>query len=569
MTNQNLLSKEILGGKMKLVECVPNFSEGRDKSILDQITAVIKNVKGVTLLDVDPGADTNRTVYTMVGSPEVVVEAAFQAIKKASEIIDMSKHHGAHSRMGATDVCPFIPVSDMTMDECVELANKLGKRVGEELDIPVYLYEYAAKSEDRQNLANIRKGEYEALPEKMKDPNFIPDYGRQYFNEKSGATVIGAREFLIAYNINLNTRDKKKAHKIALEIREMGKFKRDSKGKIVKDEKGNKVRIPGIFKNCKAVGWYIDSYNCAQISMNLTNFKITPAHIVLDKVRELASANGIQVTGSELVGLLPKAALIEAGKYYLNKMGESAGLPEEMIIETAVQSMGLNDLYKFENKKKIIEYAIDNPDKLANLSLKEFCDELSTDSPAPGGGSVAALSVAISGALTSMVANLTINKKGYEKFDADAKQLAEQGQKIKEDSLYEIDNDTQAFYEMMDALHLPKKSKEDKEIRNTAVQDATKKAILVPFNTLVIAQKAIYVADKISKIGNKNAISDAGVAAITANAAAKSAFLNIKINMGSIDDTDFKDRMMSDASKILDEINNKAIEVEKFVSDQL
>ena len=554
---------------MKLVECVPNFSEGRDKSILNQITAVIKSVKGVTLLDVDPGADTNRTVYTMVGSPEVVVEAAFQAIKKASEIIDMSKHHGAHSRMGATDVCPFVPVSDMTMDECVELANKLGKRVGEELDIPIYLYEYAAKSEERKNLANIRKGEYEALPEKMQDPNFVPDYGRQHFNEKSGATVIGAREFLIAYNINLNTRDKKKAHKIALEIREMGKFKRDSKGKIVKDENGNKVKIPGLFKNCKAVGWYIDSYKCAQISMNLTNYNITPAHIVLDKVRELANEEGVQVTGSELVGLLPKAALIKAGKYYLKKMGESAGLPEERIITTAVQSMGLNDLYKFENDKKIIEYAIENPDKLANLSLKEFCDELSTDSPAPGGGSVAALLVAISGALTSMVSNLTIGKKGYVKFDAEANILAEDGQKIKEDSLYEIDNDTQAFYKMMDALRLPKKSKEDKDIREIAVQDATKNAILVPFNTLKIANKAVIVADKISKIGNKNALSDAGVAAITANAAAKSAFLNIKINMISINDDEFKNEIMSEASKILEEVNQKALSVENFISKQL
>ncbi len=554
---------------MKLVECVPNFSEGRDKSILDQITAAIKSVKGVTLLDVDPGADTNRTVYTMVGSPEIVVEAAFQGIKKASEVIDMSKHHGAHSRMGATDVCPFIPVSDMTMDECVELANQLGKRVGEELDIPVYLYEYAAKREDRKNLANIRKGEYEALPEKMKDPEFVPDYGRQYFNKKSGATVIGAREFLIAYNINLNTRDKKKAHDIALQIREMGRFKRDSKNKIVKDENGNKVRIPGLFKHCKAVGWYIDSYNCAQISMNLTNYKITPAHIVLDKVRELANKAGIQITGSELVGLLPKAALIEAGKYYLKKMGESAGLPEERIIETAVQSMGLNDLYKFENDKKIIEYAIDNPEKLANLSLKEFCDELSTDSPAPGGGSVAALSSAISGALTSMVANLTVGKKGYEKFDKEVKQLAEDGQKVKEDSLYEIDNDTQAFYKMMDALRLPKKTDEEKTVRELAVQEATKNAILVPFNTLRIAKDAVILADKISKIGNKNALSDAGVAAITANAAAKSAFLNIKINMGSIKDEDFRSKVMEEASQILDEVNKMALAVEKFISDQL
>ncbi|HNZ89011.1 MAG TPA: glutamate formimidoyltransferase, partial [Candidatus Cloacimonas acidaminovorans] len=343
---------------MKLMECVPNFSEGRDKTILDAIATAIKNVKGVALLDIDPGADTNRTVFTMAGEPEAVVEAAFQAIKKAAELIDMSKHKGAHPRMGATDVCPFIPISEMTMDECVEYAKQLGKRVGEELGIPVYLYEYAATKEEWRNLSNIRNGEYEALPEKAKDPYWKPDFGPHTFNAKSGATAIGAREFLIAYNINLNTRDKKKASEIAQIIRESGRPARDENGKLLKDENGNPIYIPGLFSHCKAVGWFIESYDRAQISINLTNYKITPPHLVLEKVRELASEMGMQVTGSELVGLIPKSALVEAGKFYLQRLQESTGIPEKMIMQTAIQSMGLAELAPFDLNKKVIEYAI-------------------------------------------------------------------------------------------------------------------------------------------------------------------------------------------------------------------
>jgi len=343
---------------MKIVECVPNFSEGRDLKIIDQITDTIKSVRGAFLLDVDPGADTNRTVVTFVGEPEAAIEAAFQAIKKASEIIDMSKHKGAHARMGATDVCPFVPVSGVTMDDCVEYAHRLGKRVGEELGIPIYFYEYAATKPEWQNLAEVRKGEYEALPQKMKDPYWKPDFGPQKFNAKTGATAISAREFLIAYNINLNSRDKKKAHDLALSIREKGRLKRDKNNKIVKDNDGNKLRQSGLFTHCKAVGWFIDEYNRAQISINLTNYKITPPHLVLEKVRELAKEKGIQVTGSELVGLIPKEAILVAGKYYLKQMGESAGIPEKMIIETAVQSMGLDDLGEFDINEKVIEYAI-------------------------------------------------------------------------------------------------------------------------------------------------------------------------------------------------------------------
>ncbi|MEA2096881.1 MAG: glutamate formimidoyltransferase [Candidatus Cloacimonadota bacterium] len=550
---------------MQLVECVPNFSEGKDMKIIDTIAASIKAVKGVTLLDVDPGETTNRTVFTMVGEPDNVVEAAFQAIKKASQVIDMTKHKGAHARMGATDVCPFVPVANMTMDDCVKLAHKLGKRVGEELDIPVYLYEYAATKPEWKNLAEVRKGEYEALPQKMEDPNWKPDYGPQKFNAKSGATAISAREFLIAYNINLNTRDKKKAHDIALDIRERGRFARDENKKLIRDENGKKVKKPGLFKDCKAVGWFIDDFNQAQISINLTNFNVTPAHIVLDKVRELASTKGLQVTGSELVGLLPKAAILGSGKYYLEKMGESAGIPERMIIETAIQSMGLKDVAEFDIDKKVIEYAISNEDDLVNKTLTGFCDELSTDSPAPGGGSVAALCSAMSGALSAMVSNLTFGKKGYEKVWEEAKELSKIGQNIKERSLVAIDSDTQAFYDMMDAARLPKKTDEDKKVRVDAIQEATKKAILVPLETLEIALEAVELAAKISKIGNTNALSDAGVAAITANAAAKSAYLNVTINMGSIEDETFKFDILTKSDEILEKTNNIALQVEKDI----
>lgn len=554
---------------MKLVECVPNFSEGKDSSILDAIANVMKSVKGVSLLDVDPGESTNRTVFTMVGQPEPVLEAAFLAIKKASELIDMTKHKGAHPRFGATDVCPFIPVSDMTMDECVELAKKLGKRVGEELDIPVYLYEYAASKPEWQNLAVVRKGEYEGLAAREGKDEWKPDFGENKFNPKSGAIAIGAREFLIAYNISLNTRDKKKAHDLALTIREKGRYARDEKGKIKKDQNGNKLRQAGLFTNCKAVGWYVDDFKRAQISINLTNYKITPPHLVLDKVRELAAENNIQVTGSEIVGLLPKEAMIMAGKYYMNKLDECAGQPEHMLLTTAVQSMGLDDLYKFELDKKVIEFAIEQPDKLADMTLIEFCDELSTDSPAPGGGSVAALCLSISGALSAMVANLTFDKKGYEKVRETVKPIAEKGQEIKEKAMQAIDDDTQAFYEMMAAMKMPKKTDEEKATRNEAMQEATKQAIMVPLHTLEIAMDAVKLAKEIAAVGNENALSDAGVAAITANAAAKSAFLNVKINMASIQDENFCKTIMDKSDALKNEIHELAENIEKDIINRI
>jgi glutamate formiminotransferase/formiminotetrahydrofolate cyclodeaminase len=555
--------------KMKLVECVPNFSEGRDKGILDAISAVIKSVKNVTLLDVDPGADTNRTVYTMVGEPEAVVEAAFQAIKKASELIDMSKHKGAHARMGGTDVCPFIPVSEMTMDECVELSKKLGERVGNELGIPVYLYEYSATKPERQNLAEIRAGEYEALPEKMTKPEWKPDFGPHAFNERSGATVIGAREFLIAYNINLNTRDTKKATEIANIIREKGVLKKDANGKAVKDELGNKIYEKGLFEHCKAVGWYIDEYNRAQISMNLTNYNITPAHLVLEKVRELAYARGVIVTGSELVGLIPREAIIQSGKYYLQRLNESAGLPDRRIIETAIQSMGLAELSEFDVDKKIIEFAIQPENRLASKTLEGFCDELSTDSPAPGGGSVAALCTSMSAALSAMVSNLTINKKGYEPAWEEAKEIALQAQKIKDDSMYAIDEDTQAFFDMMDAMKLPKKTDEEIAYRNKQMEQATRNAIMVPFKTIELSLKAVLIAEQIAKIGNTNALSDAGVAALTAQSGAAAAYLNVKINLSGLTDVVFGKDILNKALKLKLEVDEMARKVFESVESRV
>ncbi|MCB5231052.1 MAG: glutamate formimidoyltransferase [Candidatus Cloacimonas sp.] len=552
---------------MKLLECVPNFSEGRDKGVLEAIAQEIRKVKNVTLLDVDPGADTNRTVFTFVGEPEGVVEAAFQAIKKASELIDMSQHKGAHARMGATDVCPLIPVSGVTVEEAVAYSNILAERVGNELKIPVYLYEHSATKEEWRNLAEIRKGEYEALPEKMKDPYWKPNYGPFEFNEKSGATVIGAREFLIAYNINLNTRDTRKASFIANRIREKGYVKRDENGKIVRDEQGNRVMNPGFFSHCKAIGWFIDEYDRAQISMNLTNYKITPPHLVLEKVRELAAEKGVVVTGSELVGLIPKEAMLVAGRYYLEKLGESGGIPERKVIETAIQSMGLAELSPFEIDKKIIEYSIESKDNLVNLSLKDFTDLLSTDSPAPGGGSIAALNAAVSGALTSMVANLTFGKKGYETGWEEAKEIAVKAQSLKDRALAGIDKDTDSFNNLMAAMRLPRKTDEEKAIREAKIQETTKQAILVPLETLEMSLEAVELSKQVFRIGNKNAISDAGVAAIMATAAAKSSYFNVQINMPGITDETFREEVLTKAKRMLEKVCTLSEEVEKGLHD--
>lgn len=542
---------------LKLVECVPNFSEGQNKAIIDAITKEISDTEDVKLLDVDPGADTNRTVVTFIGSPEGVKEAAFKEIKKASELIDMREHKGAHARMGATDVCPFVPVSGVTMEECVEIAKEVGKRVAEELSIPVYLYEEAATRPERNSLADIRKGEYEGLPEKLKDPEWKPDFGEAKFNEKSGATVIGAREFLIAYNVNLNTKDRKLAHDVALTIREAGRRKRDSDGKVVRDKNNIPIKVPGLLKATRAVGWYIDEYGQAQVSINLINYKITPPHIAFDTICEEAEKRGLRVTGSELVGLIPLQAMLDAGRYYLSKQDKSAGVPEEELIKAAIVSMGLNDLTEFDPQKKIIEYQVQElKGPLVKMDLRDFANELSSDSPAPGGGSVAALAGALGSALTSMVANLTVGKKEYQKNRGEMKDVAVDAQKFKDALLRAIDRDTDAFNNLMNAFRLPKKTDEQIVKKEQAIEAATKEACLVPLDVMKNSLEVLKLAQVVAEKGNENAASDAGVASLMARSAVEGAGLNVKINLPGINDAEFVEKMKTEVKNLIAEANN-------------
>ena len=558
---------------MKLVECVPNFSEGRDKDIINAIAQAIQSVDEVKLLDVDPGADTNRTVVTFIGTPEGVGEAAFQAVAKAAELIDMGNHHGAHARQGATDVCPFIPVTGITMVDCVQIAHRVGKRIGEELGIPVYLYEYAATKSERRNLADVRKGEYESLPEKLKDPDWKPDYGPAEFTERvarSGATQVGAREFLIAYNVNLNTRDRKLAQDIALSIREAGRAKRDENGNIIRDEEGKVIKVPGLLKACKAVGWYIDEYNMAQISINLVNYKITPPHLAFETIREEARKRGLRVTGSELVGLIPKEAMLMAGRYYLEKQGKSPGVPEEELIRVAVQSMGMNEVAPFDPKQKIIEYQFGQDEKaLINRTVRAFVNELSTDSPAPGGGSVAALAGALGSALASMVANLTVGKKGYEEVNDEMKGVAVKAQELKDFFLTAVDRDTEAFNRVMDAMGMPKKTDEQKQARNATIQKATKGAVIVPLDVLKKSLEALELSRVVAEKGNVNSVSDAGVAALSIRGAAEGAALNVKINLGSIEDKEFVDQTRGETEEVLEKIRKSTGEVLSLVNKKI
>jgi glutamate formiminotransferase/formiminotetrahydrofolate cyclodeaminase len=555
---------------MKLVECVPNFSEGRDREKINAITKEIESTPQVTLLDVDPGESTNRTVVTLIGTPEGVKEAAFKAIKKASEVLDMSKHTGAHSRIGATDVCPFVPVTGVTMEDCVQIAKEVGERVARELNIPVYLYEEAAQKPERRNLATIRTGEYEGLAEKFKDPEWAPDYGKPEFNPKVGATVIGAREFLIAYNINLNTRDRKFAHDIALNIRERGRAKRDKDGKIIRDSDRKTVKVPGKFKEVKAVGWYIEDYGIAQISINFTNYKISPPHVVFDEVRKQAEKLGLRATGCELVGLIPKEAMLMAGRYYLEKQGKSTGIPEEDLIGTAVLSLGLNDVSPFEAEKKIIEYQFKEAENsLLDLNLREFANELSMDSPAPGGGSTAALSGALSASLSSMVSNLTVGKKGYEDVQKDVKKFAVTAQSLKDEFLRAVDQDTIAFNKVMDALKLPKKTDEQKEEKARAVEDASQEATLVPIGVLEKSIEALKLAKEVALKGNKNSLSDAGVAGLTARAAAEGAYYNIKINLPGLEDADFKSKIKKQATTLVKKAVQLGDELREIIEKEL
>lgn len=525
----------------KLIECVPNFSEGRNMEIINKIVAEITSVEGVKLLNVDPGKATNRTVVTFVGEPEAVVEAAFKGIKMAGELIDMSSHTGAHPRMGATDVCPLIPVAGISMEETIEYAVKLAKRVGEELKIPVYLYEAAQADKSRSNLSVIRAGEYEGFAEKMNLAIWKPDFGPATFDIKRGATVVGARDFLVAYNINLNTTSVRRANSVAFDVREAGRVKREGdpvNGKIVRDENGDPVSIPGTLKSVKAIGWYIEEYGIAQISMNLTNINITPVHIAFDEVCKKANERGMRVTGSELVGLIPLKALTDAGKYFLKKQKRSAGVSERELIKIAVKSLGLDDLAPFNPNEKIIEYLLEdkNSSRLVNTTLKDFSEETASESPAPGGGSISAYLGTLGISLGVMVANLSAHKKGWDARWEEFSDLAEKGEELRKQLLKMVDEDTSAFNKIMSAMALPKTSEKEKEVRKNELESATLNAIEVPFKVMQLSTQAMPLLKTIAESGNPNSVSDAGVGALCAKAAVFGAFLNVRINSGDLKD---------------------------------
>lgn len=607
----------------KLIECVPNFSEGKNLEIIKQITDEIESIDGVRLLDVDPGADMNRTVVTFIGSPSGIKEAAFIAIKKASELIDMSKHKGSHPRMGATDVCPFIPVSNVTIEECVELSKEVAKRVGDELNIPIYLYEKSAQTPERENLAVIRSGEYEALSEKLKQEKWKPDFGPAKFNAKSGATVIGVREFLIAYNISLNTREKLYATDIAFELREKGRSARRGntepfyfKGtEILKYEsgrypcgncdfdgttleetvkhcdeihnydlldllkqnsinvnklEGESVKKPGKFNSCKAIGWMVEAFDRAQISINLTNYKITSMHHVLEETRKLASDRGLIVTGSEIVGMVPYQALLETGKFYLRNQGRSTGIPIKDILNSAVQSLGLNDVSPFNLEERVLGLPKNLNTALVEMKITDFNDEVSRESPAPGGGSIAALSGALGASLQSMVANLTSSKRGSEKVDKILWDAAEKSQEIKYKLLKAVDDDTNAFNDFMDAKRLSAKTEEEKNIRKQAMQAGLKKAINVPFETAQLSFEAIKIAEVVVNYGNPNSITDVGVGAQMAYSGVIGGIYNVLINLGQIDDKEFVIEMKINCSQLKEKaqilLNEISSKVEKKIS---
>ena len=557
----------------KLVECVPNFSEGRDQNKIGDIVKQMSDVPGITVLDVDPGPDTNRTVVTIVGSPEAVGEAAFQGIKRASEVLDMSQHSGTHPRMGATDVCPFIPVSDVTIEECVELSKQVGNRVGDELGIPVFLYEKSAQKDNRVKLPDIRKGEYEGLAEKLTDANWKPDFGPAKLHIKAGATVMGCREFLIAYNINLNTKDHRLATDIAFELREAGRSKRtpnpNSKnlldGEIVRNEDGSPVKVPGMFKDVKGIGWYVDIYNRAQISINFNNFKVATIHDVFDAACILASERGIRVTGSELVGLIPLEAMLMAGRHYLNKQNRSVGVPTADIVECAVQSLGLNDVTEFDPNVKIIDYAVQSEERpLMNLVGKEFVEELSTNSPAPGGGSVSALVGALGAALSSMVAALSHEKKELLDLKPEMNEIGIEAQKLKDRLSFLVDEDTNAFNKVMDANRLSATNDEEQSAKNQAIEIANKYAIEIPMETAKKCFRVIELADTLVEKGNPNSVSDAGVAAEVALAGVSGACMNVLINLASIEDESYCDDMKDKVEDIME----KAESLQKVVFEK-
>ncbi len=544
----------------QIIECVPNFSEGNDMNVIKQITGEIEAVEGVRLLNVDPGKATNRTVVTFVGGPEAVVEAAFRAIKKAGELIDMAKHKGEHPRMGATDVCPLIPIAGISMEETAVWARKLGERVADELQLPVYLYEAAQPEKSRSNLSFIRAGEYEGFFKKIKLPEWKPDAGPAEFDARRGATVIGARDFLVAYNVNLNTTSTRRANSIAFDVREAGRTMRTGDpvtGKIVTDENGKPVFIPGTLKSVKAIGWYIEEYGIAQISMNLTNINITPVHIAFDEVCKKAGERGIRVTGSELVGLIPLKAMLDAGKYFLRKQKRSTGVSEKELIKIAVKSMGLDELGPFKPGERIIEYLLRNKadSKLVNMSLSDFADETASESPAPGGGSIAAYIGSLGAALATMVANLSSHKKGWDNRWEEFSDWAEKSEQYKSVLVKLVDADTKAFNGIMTAFGLPKSTAAEKEARTKAIQEATKQAIEIPFSVMQAAFGSMEIIKAMAETGNPNSVSDAGVAVLCARSAVMGAFMNVRINASGYDDKNFVDEIIGKGS----EIERKAI----------
>jgi len=555
---------------MKLIECVPNISEGRDRTIIDAVTAEVEATDGAMLLDVDPGEATNRTVITMVGPPDSVAEAAFRVIARAAELIDMSRHSGAHARMGATDVCPFVPMQGATMADCVELAQRVGARVGNELAIPIYLYGDAAARPERRRLPDIRQGEYEALAEKLKDPAFAPDFGPAEFNSAAGATAVGAREFLVAWNVNLNTRDRKLANKVAARLRETGTIKRDSRGKFVRGEDGKVLRDPGRFTELQAGGWYIDEYERAQISFNIMNHRVAPIHQVFDASREEADKFGVRVTGSELVGLIPLEAILDAGDHYLTLQGKSTGVPERERVHAAALSLGLGELSPFDPAENVIEYKYRGaPSGLKSMRLTAFADELSSDSPAPGGGSVAALCGSLSASLSAMVAALTWSKKGMEQNRPAMKRFGDQGQRLKDLFMNDVDADTEAFNEVLAAMRLPKKTETEQQARLEAIEAANQEATRVPLGVLERAVEALELALEVSGEGNPASVSDAGVAGACALAAAEGAALNVRINLPSLTDTAAADEIRDAQKKSLARARELAADVSAKVDEVL
>ncbi|MEZ5051047.1 MAG: glutamate formimidoyltransferase [Chitinophagales bacterium] len=548
----------------KLIECVPNFSEGRNMDIIRQITAEIEAVEGAQLLDVDPGKATNRTVVTFVGGPDAVVEAAFRAIKKAGELIDMRKHSGEHPRMGATDVCPFVPVANASMEDCIACAKALGERVGKELGIPVYLYENAASAEHRRNLASVRSGEYEGIADKIGKAEWKPDFGPAIFNEKSGNTAIGARDFLVAYNVNLNTTSTRRANSVAFDVREQGRV--DPSG--AKDASGEAVRIPGTCKAVKAIGWYIEEYGLAQVSMNLTNISITPVHIAFDECVKSAYNRGMRVTGSELVGLIPLQAMLDAGKYFLEKQQRSTGVSEEELIHIAIKSMGLDELTPFDPKEKIIEYKLRggaNTGRLVGMNLRTFANETASESVAPGGGSISAYAGALGISLATMVANLSSHKRGWDERWKEFSDWAEKGQRLKDELLHLVDEDTEAFNRIMQAFGMPKGSPEEKAARSAAIQEATKYAIEIPFRVMQLSLESMHVAKAMAETGNPNSVTDAGVGGLCARTAVIGAHMNVLTNAAGLKDKDFLDRILPEAQRMTNEAEALEQEIRAIV----